>query len=162
MNKQQLIDDQIDWLNECVQGTWKYENGVVNVIGVVQLTQKGIEKIPVKFGKVTESFRCGINKLTSLENCPYEVGGIFDVCDNELTSFEYAPHKVSRYIYCSHNPFILNDKLFKDFRKFGNHYLVTDVLFRELYDQISIQFGVTNKKIIQEIWQSYMSIYNGE
>jgi len=60
-------------------------------------------KIPIKFRKVTGSFFCSSIKLTTLKNCPQEVGRSFDCSHNELTTLEYAPKKVGGYFNCSNN-----------------------------------------------------------
>jgi hypothetical protein len=52
-------------------------NGHVNLLG--QLGD--IEKLPVKFGKVSGGFSCYGNNLTTLECCPKYVGGVF-WCNN--------------------------------------------------------------------------------
>jgi hypothetical protein len=55
----------------------------IDVDGDVNLDNKlgNIEKLPVKFGKVSGYFSCYGNELTTLEGCPKYVGGDFN-CDN--------------------------------------------------------------------------------
>ena len=77
-DKQQIIN----WLNK-----YKVENYtlipdeqygfIVNVNGDVDLSDKKLLNIPVKFSKVSGNFYCGYNKLTSLEFSPQTVGGNF-------------------------------------------------------------------------------------
>lgn len=62
-----------------------------------------IEKIPLKFNKVNRSFYCNHNELTSLYDCPKEVGGYFDCCYNKLTSLEGSPIKVGGRFLCFSN-----------------------------------------------------------
>src|SRR5690606_21069453 len=57
-------------------------------------------KIP---NKVTGSFNCSNNQLTSLEGCPTSVGGSFYCFNNQLTSLEGGPTKVGIGFYCSNN-----------------------------------------------------------
>jgi hypothetical protein len=62
-----------------------------------------MEKLPVKFGKVSGSFWCHKNKLTTLEGCPNYVGGSF-ICDkNKLTTLEYCPKYVDGHFSCEDN-----------------------------------------------------------
>ena len=43
------------------------------------------------------------NQLTSLEGCPQSVGGSFNCSYNKLTSLEGGPQSVGRDFYCSNN-----------------------------------------------------------
>jgi hypothetical protein len=54
-------------------------DNTIDVNGDVHLydRQGNIEKLPVKFGKVSGDFDCGINNLTTLECCPNYVSGYF-------------------------------------------------------------------------------------
>lgn len=133
-----LTQQQIRWLNKFVHGSWKYENGVVNVRGSVGLQVQNLTTIPVQFGEITGNFDCSNNRLTSLESLP----------------------KIVRTIYCHNNPFELNDKLFEDLARIGGKNKVqnSNMLLSELYNQISIQFSITDKIVINEIWSSYMNI----
>ena len=78
-------------------------DGTVDVDGNVNLYNKGLDEIPLKFGYVSGYFDCGNNKLTSLEGSPREVGGYFDCRYNQLTSLEGAPRKVGEGFYCGSN-----------------------------------------------------------
>jgi hypothetical protein len=63
-----------------------------------------MEKLPVKFGKVSGDFDCGYNALTTLEGCPSYVGRNFWCGDNKkLTTLEGCPKYVGGYFYCSGN-----------------------------------------------------------
>ena len=75
---------------------------IVNVIGDVDLSDRNLLNIPVKFSEVTGIFNCSDNKLISLEFCPHKVGGIFNCSYNpelkeiqEITNFKliYLEHK---------------------------------------------------------------------
>jgi hypothetical protein len=63
-----------------------------------------MEKLPVKFGRVSGEFWCDRNKLTTLEGCPFYVGGDF-WCgnNNKLTSLEHSPKYVGNYFFCNEN-----------------------------------------------------------
>jgi hypothetical protein len=78
-------------------------DGTIDVDGDVELRSMKLDKIPIKFGKVTGKFNCSDNKLTSLKGSPREVGGGFFCYGNKLTSLEGGPIKVGRYFNCSDN-----------------------------------------------------------
>jgi hypothetical protein len=59
-----------------------------------------MEKLPVKFGKVSGDFDCHRNKLTTLEGCPKHIGGSFGCSGNELTTLEYCPKYIGNNFYC--------------------------------------------------------------
>jgi len=79
------------------------EDGTVDVDGHVNLYNKRLEKIPLKFGYVSGNFDCGYNKLTSLEGAPSEVGGSFYCHINKLTTLEGSPKKVGGGFDCDWN-----------------------------------------------------------
>jgi hypothetical protein len=54
-----------------------------------------MEKLPVKFGKVSGSFSCYGNNLTTLEGCPKFVGGYFNCMLNSLTSLQCCPKYIA-------------------------------------------------------------------
>jgi hypothetical protein len=78
-------------------------DGTVDVDGGVHLSGEGLKKLPLKFGKVSVSFYCDRNQLTTLEGAPKEVGGRFDCSYNQLTTLEGAPKVVGGYFDCSNN-----------------------------------------------------------
>ena len=82
---------------------WSLEGGLVNVDGDVDLYDKELTHIPLKFGKVTGDFKCSNNNLTSLEGCPVRVGGGFDCGNNKLTSLVGCPKSVGRRLWCHNN-----------------------------------------------------------
>jgi len=79
------------------------EDGSIDVDVDVNLSGRKIDKLPLKFGKVTGSFYCFRNQLTSLEGCPSEVTGHFYCYYNQLTSLEGSPSKVGGDFFCSYN-----------------------------------------------------------
>lgn len=157
-----LTNEQIEWLNSFVDGTWKYENGIVNVKGDINLQNEQLITIPVQFGIVTGYFSCAINNLISLKGCPSDIGGHFHCYENKLTSLEYMPSEIEGYIYCDSNPFILNDKLFRDLARIDGLVKIDDDLLNQLRNDIPFQFGITDKNVIKQIWQSYMDILEGK
>lgn len=71
--------------------------------GDVNLRKKDLKKIPLTFNKVSGSFDCSDNKLTSLKGCPKIVGERFNCRNNLLTSLEYGPESVDGAYDCSIN-----------------------------------------------------------
>jgi hypothetical protein len=82
---------------------WSIRDGLVDVDGDVHLWNKGLTKLPLKFGRVSGDFWCSYNKLTTLEGVPKEVGGNFSCRNNNLTSLEGAPKEVGGDFWCSNN-----------------------------------------------------------
>jgi hypothetical protein len=81
-------------------------DGLVDVNGDVFLYNKGLTKLPLKFGKVTGYFGCNDNQLTTLEGGPREVGGDFDCYNNQLITLEGGPISVGGGFYCRNNKLI--------------------------------------------------------
>ncbi len=78
-------------------------DGSVDINGDVLLCDMYLKEIPLKFNKVSGHFDCSDNELTSLKNCPIEVGEYFNCNNNKLTSLENAPTK-SLTFDCFGNP----------------------------------------------------------
>lgn len=76
---------------------------VVNVDGDVNLYNKQISAIEIKFNIVSGYFYCPLNNLTSLEGCPTLVGGLFNCSRNELTSLEHCPESIGGGLDISNN-----------------------------------------------------------
>jgi hypothetical protein len=79
------------------------DDGTVDVDGKVNLSRMNISKLPLKFGRVTGSFICSENKLTSLEGSPIFVGGDFYCTYNKLTSLKGSPKSVGGNFLCYNN-----------------------------------------------------------
>jgi len=92
----------LEWLGKQNVGEMDVD-GKVNIHGDLDLSHKGLIKFPVEFGKVTGSFYCGNNQLTSLQGAPTEVGDYFDCSYNQLTSLQGAPAEVGGSFSCGHN-----------------------------------------------------------
>jgi len=89
-------------------------DGSVDVDGDVDLSHEDLTELPLKFGKVSGSFwchhnqlttlegspdsvrdfLCNNNQLTTLEGCPNSVGGDFSCHNNQLTTLEGCPSSV--------------------------------------------------------------------
>ena len=79
------------------------EYGSIDVDGNVDLSNKNLTRIPLKFRNVSGIFSCRFNQLTSLEGCPKSVGGDFYCSNNQLTSLEGCPQSVGGDFYCFNN-----------------------------------------------------------
>jgi len=77
--------------------------GFVDVDGDVDLKNKNITTIPVKFINVAGYFDCTGNNLVDLNGCPNAVGKWFSCSSNKLKSFEGGPYKVGSSYYCYNN-----------------------------------------------------------
>jgi hypothetical protein len=76
-------------------------SGIIRIQFIIQ--GDILTKLPIKFNKVTGSFYCSNNQLTSLEDSPVSVGGDFNCQDNQLTSLEGGPQSVGVDFICSNN-----------------------------------------------------------
>jgi hypothetical protein len=78
-------------------------DGTVDVDGSVYLLGIRFSKLPLNFGRVSGSFWCFDNQLTSLEGCPTEIGGDFWCQNNKLTSLEGCPKEIRGDFWCQNN-----------------------------------------------------------
>jgi hypothetical protein len=104
---QTLTPEQIKWLDQCTEGTWKLNprTGLVDVKGDFDCSDNSLTSLQgVRFGVVSGDFSCYENSLTSLVGAPQEVGGDFWCYENSLTSLEGAPQKVGGGFHCFDNP----------------------------------------------------------
>ncbi len=79
------------------------EDGSIDVDDYVNLADRYLTELPLKFNKITYWFSCSNNELTSLEGSPKLVGEGFYCNDNDLTSLEHSPEYVGGSFYCSNN-----------------------------------------------------------
>jgi hypothetical protein len=101
-----LTAEQIEWLDEYVNGSWKLNpsTGLVDVDGDFYCRGQGLTDFKgVRFGKVSGGFYCQHNLLTTLEGAPQTVGRNFHCYNNQLTSLEGAPQTVRLNFHCEHN-----------------------------------------------------------
>lgn len=83
--------------------------GCVVNSGSINLSNKGLKSIPVKFNKVYGYFDCSHNELKSLDFAPIQLLGIekdFDCSYNQLKNLKGAPKELKRDFNCSHNKLI--------------------------------------------------------
>ena len=93
-------------------------DGSIDVDNYVNLYNKELKKLPIKFNKVNGYFDCSFNNLTSLEGSPKEVNSSFHCHNNKLISFEYAPKIIRGDFWCDDN----NIKSFEYFPSFVKGY----------------------------------------
>jgi hypothetical protein len=99
-------------------------DGSVDVDGHVNLIDKNLERIPVKFSWIMGKFNISKNKLATLKGAPDRVDGDFNCSDNILTSLGDGPTIVGGNFNCGNN--LLRNlvgapkKIHKDFHCFIN------------------------------------------
>jgi len=102
--QREFTEDDIFAYKNGIVGTWSVnENGELDVNGYVHLVDRALYQLPNRYGKVTDGFDCSWNNLTTLEGCPYWVGGDFSCKDNMLKTLEFAPYHVGLNFECSNN-----------------------------------------------------------
>ena len=107
--KKPLTKKQTDFLDRITKkckSKWKLngKTGLVDVDGHFDIRGKRFKSFSgIKFGKVTGSFDCSHNKLTSLQGAPKKVEGSFKCNSNKLTRLIGAPQEVGEDFYCDHN-----------------------------------------------------------
>jgi len=79
------------------------DDGSIDVDGNVNLSDRELTKLPLKFRNVSGYFYCSDNELTSLEGSPISVGRDFYCYRNELTSLEGSPSSVGGHFWCDNN-----------------------------------------------------------
>jgi hypothetical protein len=79
------------------------DDGSIDVNRSVNLSRRGLTKLPLKFRKINSCFYSDFNGLKSLEGSPIYVNGIFSCDDNLLTSLVYCPKHISVNFHCHHN-----------------------------------------------------------
>jgi len=78
-------------------------DGSIDVQGDVDISDKGLKELPLKFNDVSGSFYCPDNQLVSLEGAPQSVGKDFYCHNNKLVNLEGAPQSVGGHFSCSYN-----------------------------------------------------------
>ena len=79
------------------------DDGSIDVDGDVYLNNRVLTELPLTFNKISGSFDCGSNQLTSLKGSPKWVGNDFYCANNKLTSLEFSPDYVVGWFYCGDN-----------------------------------------------------------
>ena len=90
-----LEADYRDWVNnlfnKCIIGTYQFVDGKYEVDGDVNLSDRGLWEIPVRFKYVSGNFNISKNYIESLYGCPEYVDGNFDCSSNYLVNLKYFP-----------------------------------------------------------------------
>lgn len=81
-------------------------DGFVNSEKSIDLSNKNLNEIPIKFGTIWGSFDCSNNNLTTLENAPTEVHGVFDCSHNQIKEFEKGHPLNVNTLLCNDNELI--------------------------------------------------------
>lgn len=91
-------------------------DGFVNCNSSIDISEKKLTEIPIKFGEVMGDFVCCDNNLTSLENIPYRCDNI--ICHNNNLKYleiencyDNIIHDIDIYSIISYN-FIDNYKMY--------------------------------------------------
>jgi hypothetical protein len=100
-----LTEEQKVWLDEFTRGSWSIgPDGKVNVEGDFICSQQDLVGFKeVSFGRVSGSFWCNNNRLTTLKGAPEVVGRNFSCYNNRLTTLEGAPESVGGGFWCYNN-----------------------------------------------------------
>lgn len=70
------------------------EDSSIDVDGMVNISIRGLKKLPLVFNRVSAYFECSGNQLITLEGSPRYVGSWFNCSSNDLTTLEGAPDYV--------------------------------------------------------------------
>ena len=116
-------------------------DGAIDVDGDVDLSNKNLKELPVKFRNVSGAFSCSHNNLTTLVGSPQSVSGYFWCSDNKLTTLVGAPRLVSGHFWCRINKLTTLEGAPKlvggDFSCYGNPFDVISTMFpnfKEFYN----------------------------
>lgn len=82
-----------------------YDNLSIDVFCDVDMSQRGLTKIPFKFNLVEGDFDCNINRLETLVNAPGVVFGSFECSFNKIYTLIGGPKSVKEY-FCNNNNLI--------------------------------------------------------
>jgi len=118
---QEVIDDNLE-LDESFMDIDPKFVKLKKINGTVTLTGNHWTEIPewLKDVKISGIFDCSDNKLTTLKNCPQDIGGSFWCAFNKLTSLEGCPKILKKSIHCFDNKVKLKLPDYVDLR--GNIY----------------------------------------
>lgn len=80
------------------------EDGIIKIIGTVNLVSQDLPEIPKVYNEVTGHFILHHNKLKNLNGSPRIVGGGFYCEHNLLVTLDGCPDIVMGDFVCSNNP----------------------------------------------------------
>ena len=97
----------------CIKyGIYNYtinEDGSIDVDVNVDLANKKLIELPLRFRNVGGNFWCHNSDLTTLEGCPENVGGDFTCFNNRLTSLKGCPEIIGGDFACFRNEIVSLD-----------------------------------------------------
>ena len=105
-NTSSLTPEQEEFLNKFTTGKWRFvpSTGLVDIEGDFYCSNERLTDFQgVKFGKISGTFNCTHNLLTSLDGGPQEVGQHFFLGFNLLTSLQGSPRVVGGDFWCHDN-----------------------------------------------------------
>ena len=113
------------------------EDDSIDVDGNVNISNRDLIELPIKFKYVHGDFLCSFNRFSSLLGFPEYVGGDFDCMSNELTTLEGCPSEIRGNFSCNNNkltslqhfPYIIGNNIdisFNNLTSFDN-YLPTEI-----------------------------------
>jgi hypothetical protein len=129
-------------------------NGSIDVDGNVYLPLRNLNKLPLKFNKVTGWFDCSDNQLTTLEGCPNYVGDNFNCSYNELTNLDGYPKEVGRGFYWDGNPISEIIYLF-------GYSIKIYLEYQETYNFVRKDCKII-KHLLEEALKDYNEYYNSQ
>jgi hypothetical protein len=81
----------------------RHSDDSVSIFGSVNLMNRNLDELPIKYRFVEGYFMCSHNNLTSLDGAPEEVGDEFNCSYNNLTNLVGAPKTVGDSFFCNGN-----------------------------------------------------------
>ena len=121
----------------------------VDVDSNVNINNRNLTKIPIKFNKVSGYFFCHNNKLTSLVGCPTNVNGDFYCHNNKLTNINDLDSKI--LIKSIKDDLSWTKELKQE---------VYDKYFTEWIDKDFSVFNILKDKISDKIKKQYDYLFN--
>ena len=79
------------------------DDNYVDINGDVDISDRKLGIIPIRFRKIYGNFDVSENNLTTLKNCPVHVKGNFNCRYNKLRSLEHCPTVVKGVFNCKDN-----------------------------------------------------------
>ncbi len=80
------------------------DDGSIDTKYSVDLSNRDLDEIPIKFNKVRGYFDCSNNNIKSLKNSPKIMEGHFICSSNNITNLIHSPLYISGLFQCSNNP----------------------------------------------------------
>lgn len=115
------------------------DDGSIDVFEDVDISNKYLIKIPIKFNEVYGDFLCNNTNIVSMKNCPNIIHKNFNMGFNKIKKIEHSPIDVGEKFNLEHNK---NLSYIKDFpRNVGSSIVLYSCNFKSLYNLPSIING---------------------